>query len=378
MRLSPVDLGSGPKPAGNGEVRYCCPLCGDQKYHLYANPVKGVWHCFRCGAAGRWVDEEWGLSRAGQAPPVSEGLERRAPDEVLDRVYRALLAALPLSESHLWHLLSERQMSPEQILAGQYRTLPASDVLREQVAEQVARVAGSPEGVPGFCQTVSGRWTIWGSTGLVVPVRNWAGSIWGIQIRRPQGDPRYVWLSSRGKPGGAPARAVYHVAWPGGQVKSRRVWLTEGPLKADVAAALLGEVVVAVPGVHSWRGSGVVDGILQAAKQDMRVVGVREVVLAYDADQAVNPHVRQAAVRLARALRLAGLQVKVAWWPLEHGKGLDDLLIAGHVPEIIGLREWAGGGYGVPEKAQVQAERPAMDLGGTSGEADGSSSNCGI
>jgi hypothetical protein len=35
------------------EVRYCCPFCGDIKYHLYYNLTYGLYHCFRCNTSGR-------------------------------------------------------------------------------------------------------------------------------------------------------------------------------------------------------------------------------------------------------------------------------------------------------------------------------------
>lgn len=339
MRLSLAELGAG-KPAPGGEVRYRCPFCERDRaarYKLYANPHRGIWHCFRCGAAGRIAGDEWGLSRTGRPLAAAPEPERRAPEEVLDRAYRRLVEALPLSSGHLLHLLAERRLPPEAIAVAQYRTLPVSPAEREQAAAAVARQL-DPEGVPGFWRHPEGVWTLAGAPGLCVPVRDWAGRVRGVQIRRDRGEPKYVWLTSRGKPGGAPARAVYHVTQQMPGIGSRRVWLTEGALKADVAARRLGEVVVAVPGVQTWCGSGVVEGLSAA--------GVREAVLAYDADQQTNPHVRQAAVRLARALRQAGLRVTAAVWPLEEGKGIDDLLLAGSEPRVLSVREWLAGREG--------------------------------
>jgi 5S rRNA maturation endonuclease (ribonuclease M5) len=36
----------------SGEIRFNCPYCGDTKKHLYANPVKEVFCCHKCGAKG--------------------------------------------------------------------------------------------------------------------------------------------------------------------------------------------------------------------------------------------------------------------------------------------------------------------------------------
>ena len=53
----------GHKETGNGELRFCCPFCHkngkshDTKHHLYLNPVKEKWICFRCSSRGtlRWL-----------------------------------------------------------------------------------------------------------------------------------------------------------------------------------------------------------------------------------------------------------------------------------------------------------------------------------
>jgi 5S rRNA maturation endonuclease (ribonuclease M5) len=36
----------------SGEIRFNCPYCGDTKKHLYANPVKEVFCCHKCGKKG--------------------------------------------------------------------------------------------------------------------------------------------------------------------------------------------------------------------------------------------------------------------------------------------------------------------------------------
>lgn len=34
------------------ELRYCCPSCGEDGFHLYYNLKKNVYHCFKCGDKG--------------------------------------------------------------------------------------------------------------------------------------------------------------------------------------------------------------------------------------------------------------------------------------------------------------------------------------
>jgi single-stranded DNA-binding protein len=259
------------------------------------------------------------------APPAREvSPEPCATADVRDTVYRALLSALELSPEHREHLLSPvRGMTPEQVDRGMYRTLPEGG--RAELGERVARVV-DPAGVPGFWR-LGGRWRVAGPAGLVVPVRDVRGRVVGLQVRRddPGGGPRYMWLSSAGRPGGTPARALCHVAWPPG-LPCLRVWVTEGPLKADIASGLLGEPVVAVPGVNTWKSCGLLEALQEMCPD--------EVVLAYDADAETNPFVDRAADELGRALRGSGYRVWLARWPLAAGKGLDDLLLGGGHPVV--------------------------------------------
>ena len=55
-----------------------------------------------------------------------------------------------------------------------------------------------------------------------------------------------------------------------------------------------------------------------------RAIGVREIVLAYDADQRENPAVKKAAGELAEELKLNRINVLPAVWAPEMGKGIDD------------------------------------------------------
>lgn len=324
--LNPAELPL--RPAWGAELNGNCPFCGDTKRHLYVNPQKGIYHCFHCGAAGTLTggpNSTWSRREPVWARPEEPV---RANPETLDRVYRELLNVLVLSDTHRQHLADVRKMGAEQIARGGYRTLPQCG--RIEIAVRVARRT-DPSGVPGFYRLGS-RWCLAGSRGLLIPVRDFDGRIRGIQIRSddPGTGPRYVWLSSassprRDRPGGTPAKTAFHVVQPPGS-SLNRVWITEGPLKADISAHILGQTVVAVPGVNAWRGTGLV--------LNLKATGIREVIVAFDADAEVNELVAQAAERMASALEEEGLEVYLASWPLSQGKGLDDLLLTGGRPAI--------------------------------------------
>lgn len=103
----------------------------------------------------------------------------------------------------------------------------------------------------------------------------------------------------------------------------RRLWITEGVKKAD-ALTSRGEVAVALAGVYNWRGQHATLGDWE----DVRLKG-REVIICFDADAVVKPHVAQAMGRLGKWLKHKGA-VKV-WYALPPGgpKGVDDYLAAG-------------------------------------------------
>lgn len=46
-------VGNPIKTGNTREVRFNCPYCGDEEYHLYVNVVKRVWFCQRCNAKGK-------------------------------------------------------------------------------------------------------------------------------------------------------------------------------------------------------------------------------------------------------------------------------------------------------------------------------------
>ena len=41
------------KSTRDGEYRICCPYCDDDKFHMYCNLSKMVYHCFKCEAKGK-------------------------------------------------------------------------------------------------------------------------------------------------------------------------------------------------------------------------------------------------------------------------------------------------------------------------------------
>ena len=260
-----------------------------------------------------------------------------AEPAILNRVYRALLDCLSLSPEHQQHLISPmRQLTLDQIKRHGYKSLPSRE--RSQIAQKLLREFDLETLllVPGFYWSKRGRsngyLTLAGAAGILCPFMDTHGQIQGFQIKDLDRSG-YTWLSStkvapdriKGPGPGDLPRYLAHVARPD-EVHEQRVWITEGPLKADIAADLLSAVVIGLPGVSTWEACRVVDLLAELEADD--------VVVAYDADKRENTQVKSAEKNLVGALLAAGLRVELAQWDLDAGKGIDDLLLNDGTPTL--------------------------------------------
>lgn len=261
-------------------------------------------------------------------PPPRPGPEaKRAPAEALHDAYTGLLKRLSLSAAHR-QALRERGLSDEAIDRAGYKSLPPQGRARHARALH-GRLGDALLRVPGFV-VAKGKHgdylTVGGAAGTLVPCRDLQGRVTALKVRRDdagRGGPRYLYLSSAGHGGPGPGSPA-HVPL-GAPAAADLVRVVEGELKADVAQALTGVPTVSAPGATNWRPAL---GVLKA-------MGCKTARLAFDADAADNPHVARALSGCAAALRGAGLAVQLERWGGEDGKGLDDLLAAGKVPQLL-------------------------------------------
>ena len=230
--------------------------------------------------------------------------------------YSDMLEHLTLLGKHRENLL-ERGLSMERIQENQYRSMPETDRSRRLLAS-LLRVHGHELlGLPGF-RTYYGEWTLSGPNGFLIPVRNKDGLIQGLKIRLDNADAnrKYRWFSSRNLPDGTRSYSWIHVT---GNAASKRAYLTEGPLKGDVASFLGNDAMfVCIGGVNAIHG-------LKDALIDL---GVREVVEAMDMDQMTNENVRKAVLAMRREVQtIPGIKYyKYTWNPAY--KGVDDYLLS--------------------------------------------------
>ena len=153
----------------------------------------------------------------------------------------------------------------------------------------------------------------------MIPVRNKDGLIQGLKIRlddAQQANRKYRWLSSRNLPSGTRSYSWVHVT---GNTQSKRAFLTEGPLKGDVASFLAQDALfICIGGVNALNG----------LNDTIRSLGVREVVEAMDMDQMTNPQVRRAIQAIRQEVQgIRGIRYsKYVWNPAY--KGIDDYYLS--------------------------------------------------
>ena len=229
--------------------------------------------------------------------------------------------------------LRARGLGQTEITRLRYTSAPATEAERQRVADALApRLDVCGGGVPGFYRE-GGRWRMaYRPSGFFIPVRDELGHIQGLSQRLddPQDGCKYLWLSSnpdavneRGRqkyPLGASSGTPPHFAGRDLLLYgAAEVSVTEGTLKADVAAYLSGLPVIGVAGTHATRGL--------AARLREGYPLLKTVCIAYDRDLMEKPQVRKAVIDLGAQLEAEGFMVKVRMWPAQH-KGLDDYLLA--------------------------------------------------
>lgn len=173
-------------------------------------------------------------------------------------------------------------------------------------------------GVPGFYK-LNKTWVLNLETGIIIPTRNAYGEIVCLQVRKDRAAKglRYITISSSELKNGVNcniSRAHFPLSNSFGidsdMPRNGRIILTEGPLKADVAAHLFTDcpvMFIAVQGVNNTRE---LTTIAQALKQK----GVDRVYNAFDMDKICNSFVWKAERSVTQMLAKAGIESKPMFW----------------------------------------------------------------
>lgn len=285
--------------------------------------------------------------RTAKPTPMPK-IVKRAPDDRVSAAYTALLNLKPLkalSKNHLQNL-TDRGLSKDDILQNGYRTFSierlrpyisqASDWLDEKevttakatlgplkhtrfdyikaglvIASMLQKKNIRMDGVPGFYK-LGKQWCFRFNEGIAIPTRNEKGEIVSIQMRLDSGNLRYLTVSSSGLPEGVNEK-ISRVHFPLRNAKidsSTKVFITEGPLKADVALALGGYGNVAFIAIQGVSNTADLPEIFKNLKSQ----GVSVIHNALDMDKLTNPHVAHGSVHIRKLATSAGLRVEGSFW----------------------------------------------------------------
>ena len=337
-------------------------------------------------------------------PIILDNIEPKSHEE-LDKIYRFMLQKLTLEEIHADYLKGEgwdndlieenliRSFPERDFVRCRFKNYPSGNIYRKRLAKEIEGKFGEGclKGVPGAYVDHGGNWTFAGPKGILFPLYDTKGRIYGLRIRMdfldysyerksdPACDDWYtdeagvshfvvplkgtytfdengekVWDKSGGKyrpftsykvndesyekgivencyQDGCELKSQVGVYWTRERDTSFLCYLTEGEKKGIFANKKLHAPVISFPGVSSW--SKLFSGKKGERLIDMlAAAGVKMFVVAYDADKAVNKAVMRQQENLICKIKEEGFMVATAEWDGRNGKGLDDLLAAGYKP----------------------------------------------
>jgi hypothetical protein len=251
-------------------------------------------------------------------------------EEIIDSSYKRVIRETSLDVSHFQQLL-DRGISEESIKDNGYVTFSGVEEEKVNLGLKIKDEVGNCSFVvPGIFrangENNSNIPVLNTNQGLGIPSRDYTGRLKGFRIRTEgPGGKKYLHLSS--KKFGGPS-IVNSVHFPRKYNNEEEVFLTEGPLKADVATELMGSLVLATQSITAT----------ECLKTDLKGLGVRRVVVAYDKDLETNAAVARATAKTMRLLLGCGYEVGVATWEIDE-KGIDDAIKAGGVIDTLEVDE---------------------------------------
>jgi len=331
-------------------VDACCPFCGDTKYHLNLNIQKNAFRCNKCGESGgmlRLYGKVMGVDNKEAYKEICEAL--RIPDESrkiiqrevkkaiensdsegeqpdfdkIHKVYTSLFEELVLSEDHKANLI-QRGLTEGIIISNKYRSIPEKS-MEYEIAQKLLKKCSISDffGVPGFYMDDENRWKANFSIrrGFLIPVRNFDGKIVGAQIRSDSGTPKYLAFSSSYRKGGTKSTSSVHCV---GRFQDfpKTVYLTEGPLKADIAHYFTGYPFLAVQGVNNQK-------YIEKTFAKLKALGVQRISECFDMDKRKNVQVQKAVAQIEEKAKKHGFSFSSVAWNSDF-KGIDDYLCYKH------------------------------------------------
>lgn len=277
----------------------------------------------------------------------------------LDKCYNTLLDELVLEEKHRKYLLEEG-WSNELIDRCRIKSLPEEDYkrirdnilsknpLRVELGARVSSKIGDLSGVPGFYQNKKGKWTIAGAGGILFPLFDESHNVFRLRVRLDHVSKggKYRNLSSyheneEAEKQGFLMNVYYHGCRAGNNIgfyydSSRDdmycAYITEGEKKSILGEEILRAPFINIPGVNSV-GKLVEGEVGQRPVDFLKKMGIKILIIAFDADFRTNHAVYLHQQRAISILKEEGFTIGLAEWDESKGKGIDDLLVGNNSPD---------------------------------------------
>lgn len=288
----------------------------------------------------------------------------RAEAELMDKVYRIFSrtwmnetnAPGLLSKEHAEKLKTIRHHDTDEFKQGLYFTMPSRYGLHEFVKALAYHKLIPPfenideadlsilKGMPGFFRNKrTGKWSFNAIKGIAMPYLNANQQVHGMHIwlDHPKKGVKYLYFSSSfaedsdefdsGIGAGTPIDVLYPKSYPEEKLKST-LFITEGRFKSQFISNRFSSISLSVQGVNSW--SGLIPEIKTLLEK--HPLHFTHIYLAYDADMTYNRQVFNQALAMVKALsaEFPDLEVTYVSWDVTFGKGIDDMLMAGHQSEL--------------------------------------------
>ena len=368
---------SGKVEVRGAEINVQCPTpdCKDTKMHFAINTVQDTWVCPRCGKGGGMLDlyllMNYGSSykdaardlyRAWKGEEVIPAKKRKnmkytadaetvaasveAPIENRSLLYNYIISQLSIDPIDLHNDkydlsdpncretkgLLDRGFTLEQIIACGYKTMRSSVGGKKVNMRVPDELVLSSKDVSGFFTYAGKRWANTYDEGLLVPCRDLFGNIGAMQLRGRSKDRRFGYFTSGPSKFGRTEctkaiSTVHHVGIDPDNVP-KKIYFTEGPMKADLAHFLSADKkpFIAIPGVSNRRG-------LLEALTLLKERGCETIAMTFDNDQwDPEKPVMKCLVKVAEIVREAGLKITLTEFDMNMNgidiKGVDDYLWA--------------------------------------------------
>lgn len=367
-----------------------CPVCGgtdwcgfsdknkNRKKYLFCHrekPAIGTvcngYYCFKLSdECSIWEtieqheDNNWGKCKTVQkmAMPAHKEKEEKEDDNIAtvaarNRTYTALLSLLKLENEDRAYLYSEG-WNDEMIEKYKIVTLPprdfdvynkevkSSNPYRVEICQKLINMGCDLKYVPGFGKNQKDKWTMYGPGGIVFPVYDFEDRIVQLRIRCKhtkrdleyyrslcKKPPKYKHFSSGKQKLGSACNNIYSVYKPAGNPGV--CFITEGEKKGIMIAEKRGALAISLQGVSSYAVLFNTSNELgKTAIDNLREMGIKIIVVCYDADKVKNKNVLGSEKGTIELLKKSNFRIGIADWNPNVAKGIDDLINKGLNPSI--------------------------------------------